>query len=62
VKTLEVVATTVWEDCCEKCCEDCRKACCQKHHCDPCCRKCGGDCSDEEDFSEETVELQSAVR
>lgn len=54
VKTLEVVATTVWEECCTKCCEDCRKGCCQKQHCDPCrCRKCGGDCGDEEDFGEE---------
>jgi hypothetical protein len=26
------------------------------------CRKCGGDCGDEEDFGEETVELQSAMR
>jgi kumamolisin len=44
VKTLEVVATTAWEECCAKCCEDCRKGCCQKQHCDPCrCRKCGGD-------------------
>lgn len=54
VRTLEVVATTVWEECCTKCCEDCRKGCCQKQHCDPCrCRKCGGDCGDEEDFGEE---------
>ena len=54
VKTLEVVATTVWEDCCAKCCEDCRKGCCQKQHCDPCrCRKCGGDCGDEEDNGDE---------
>jgi kumamolisin len=54
VKTLEVVATTIWEECCAKCCEDCRKGCCQKQHCDPCrCRKCGGDCGDEEDFGEE---------
>jgi hypothetical protein len=54
VKTLEVVATTVWEERCAKCCEDCRKGCCQKQHCEPCrCRKCGGDCGDEEDFGEE---------
>jgi kumamolisin len=52
-KTLEVVATTVWEACCAKCCDDCGQGCCQKRHCDPCrCRKCGGDCSDEEDFDE----------
>jgi hypothetical protein len=54
VKTLEVVATTVWEDCCAKCCDDCRKGCCEKQHCDPCrCRKCGADCADEEDNGEE---------
>jgi kumamolisin len=54
VKTLEVLATTVWEDCCSKCCDDCRKGCCQKQHCDPCrCRKCGGEWCDEEDNDEE---------
>ena len=54
VKTLEVMATTVWEDCCAKCCEDCRKGCCQKQHCDPCrCRKCGGEWDGEEDNGEE---------
>jgi hypothetical protein len=56
VKTLEVLATTVWDDCCAKCCDDCRKGCCQQRHCDSCrCRKCGGDgdCDDEEDREEE---------
>jgi kumamolisin len=54
VKALEVLATTVWEDCCSKCCDDCRKGCCQKQHCDPCrCRKCGGDCGDGEEDEEE---------
>jgi kumamolisin len=54
VKTLEVLATTVWEDCCAKCCDDCRKGCCSRQHCDPCrCRKCGGDCGDEEEDGEE---------
>jgi len=48
VKTLEVVAITVWEECCAKCCSNCRKGCCQKQLCDPCrCRECGGDCGDE---------------
>ncbi len=54
VRTLEVMATTVWEECCAKCCEHCRKGCCQKQHCDSCrCRKCGGECGDEEDNGEE---------
>ncbi len=48
VKTLEVMATTVWEECCAKCCEDCRKGCCQKQHCDSArCRKCAGERHDE---------------
>jgi kumamolisin len=54
VKTLEVMATTVWEECCTKCCEDCRKGCCEKHHSDSCrCRKCGDERDDEEDIGEE---------
>jgi kumamolisin len=48
VKTLEVLATTVWEDCCSKCCEDCQKDGCQKQRCDPCrCHKCGDEGDDE---------------
>ena len=47
VKTLEVMATTVWEQRCAKCCDDCRKGCCEKQHCDPCrCHKCAGECDD----------------
>ena len=54
VKMLEVMATTVWEECCAKCCDDCRKGCCEKRHCDPChCRKCGDECGDEECDGEE---------
>jgi kumamolisin len=54
VKTLEVTATTVWEDCCARCCEECRKGCCQKPHCDSCrCRKCGGEWGDDEGNREE---------
>lgn len=49
VKTLEVMATTVWEECCKKCCDDCRRGRCEKQHCDPCCcRKCGGEREDDE--------------
>ncbi|HUB12483.1 MAG TPA: choice-of-anchor D domain-containing protein [Acetobacteraceae bacterium] len=54
MKTIEVVATTVWEDRCAKCCEDCRKGCCEKRHCDPChCRRCGGMAAHEEEDDEE---------
>jgi kumamolisin len=50
VKTLEVIATTVWESRCAKCCDDCRKGCCEKQHCEPCrCQKCGSECDDEDD-------------
>jgi kumamolisin len=50
VKTLEVVASTIWSDCCRKCCEDCRKGTCEKRHCDPCCcGKCHDERHDEED-------------
>ena len=53
VKTLEVLAYTVWNDCgCKEPCEDCQKGCCRKHHrggCSqgyPCC------CDDDEDDQE----------
>ena len=50
VKILEIVATTIWNDCCKKCCEDCRKDRCEKLHCDPCsCRKCCDDYEDDRD-------------
>ncbi len=50
VKTLEVVAYTIWSDCCRKCCDDCRKGPCEKRHCDPCCcAKCHDERHDEED-------------
>jgi hypothetical protein len=54
VKTLEVVAYTIWSDCCRKCCEDCRKGTCEKQHCDPCCcKKCHDDCDDRDDERDE---------
>jgi hypothetical protein len=51
VKTLELLAHTIWNDCgCKKCCGDCRKGCCDKRHCDPCCcEKCHDDCDDDHD-------------
>ena len=55
VKTLELLASTIWCDCgCAKCCGDCRKGDCQKRHCDPCCcKKCHQDCCDEDDEDED---------
>ena len=49
VKTLDVMAYTIWSDCgCKSCCEDCRKGCCQKHHDESCCRECIDICCEEE--------------
>jgi hypothetical protein len=49
-KTLEVVAYTIWSECCRKCCEDCRKGSCERRHCDPCCcKKCHDDYDDGDD-------------
>ncbi|HYM03215.1 MAG TPA: choice-of-anchor D domain-containing protein, partial [Stellaceae bacterium] len=58
VKTLEVLASTIWSDCgCKKCCDDCRKGCCEKRHCDPCrCEKCRGDDDDEDEDEEKKRE------
>ena len=52
VKTLDVMAYTIWDDCgCKEHCEDCRKGCCEKRH-EPCCQQgypcCGDDDDDEE--------------
>ena len=48
VKTLEVLAVTVWDDCgCKKCADDCRK-----HTCDP---RCGG--GHYEHDAEEEIEI-----
>jgi hypothetical protein len=51
VKIVEILATTVWNDCgCKRCCDDCRKGCCEKRHCDPCrCEKCHDDRDDADD-------------
>jgi hypothetical protein len=36
VKTLDVMAYTIWSDCGSKNCEDCRRGCCDKHHDESC--------------------------
>jgi len=47
VRTLEVVATTVWDDCCQNCCADCRSGDCRRPHGERCrCRRC---CHDDDD-------------
>jgi kumamolisin len=49
VKTVELIATTVWDECgCRKCCDDCQKGCCGKRHCEPRrCKVCHGGHDDE---------------
>jgi hypothetical protein len=47
VKTLEVLATTVWEDCGCKRCNNCSKCDGEKQRCDPCrCHKCEDECGE----------------
>jgi hypothetical protein len=49
VKTMEVLAYTIWDPCrCKDCCEDCRKGGCDKRHQDSCCRQ-GYPCCDDDD-------------
>lgn len=58
VKTLDVMAYTVWSGCgCQNCCEDCRKGCCEKRH-DECCSAQSLDpcCFDEGDNHEDEDE------
>jgi hypothetical protein len=51
IKTLDVMAYTIWTQCgCKQCCEDCRKGCCNRCHSESCCRESADDCyQDEED-------------
>ncbi len=49
IKTLDVMAYTIWSDCCSKDdCEDCRKGCCEKHN-KPCGCQQGYSCCDDDD-------------
>jgi hypothetical protein len=49
VKTLDVMAYTIWsQGCCTHCCDDCRKGCCSKHHEECCCQECADDCCQDE--------------
>lgn len=47
-RTIDVLAYTIWDECCKEHCEDCRKGCCQKRHRDTCCQQ-GYPCCDEDD-------------
>jgi hypothetical protein len=49
MRTLHVLAYTIWESCeCKECCEECRKGCCEKRDHGPCCRQ-GYPCCDDDD-------------
>lgn len=50
VKTLDVMAYTVWSDCsCKGRCEDCRKGCREQCHKECRCEQCPNDCCDDDD-------------
>jgi ASPM-SPD-2-Hydin domain-containing protein len=49
VKTLDMLAYTIWNQCgCKQCCDDCRKGCCDKCHTE-CCEGGADDCCEDED-------------
>jgi len=58
VKTLDVMAYTIWSDHgYKKCCDDCRKGCCEKHHDESCSAQsidacCDDESRDDEDYDE----------
>ncbi|MGC2163853.1 MAG: choice-of-anchor D domain-containing protein [Silvibacterium sp.] len=50
VKTLDVMAYTIWDVCgCKEHCEDCRKGCCERCHHDQCCRQGYPCCCDDDE-------------
>ncbi len=50
VKTLDVMAYTIWKECCCKdCCDECKKGCCEKSHSECCCQGRADDCCEEDD-------------
>ena len=50
IKTLEVLAYTIWSDCrCKEDCEDCRKGCCEQHHKQSGCQQGYPCCCDDDD-------------
>lgn len=62
VKLLEVLAHTVWPECCGKDCrDDCKKERCEKPHCDPCAKDCCDDCDDCDDYGDEEERRDEAM-
>ena len=54
IKTLDVMAYTVWGDCgCKNCCDDCHKGCCEKHHNEVCSAQSLDACCDDEGNEDE---------
>jgi hypothetical protein len=50
VKTVEVLAYTIWDDgCCKEHCEDCKRGCCQKQHKECHCQQGYECCCDDEE-------------
>jgi hypothetical protein len=53
VKTLDVMAYTIWGDCGSKNCDDCRRGCCEKHHDESCSAQGIDACCDDESHDHE---------
>jgi len=54
LKTLDVMAYTIWGDCgCKRCCDDCQKGRCEKRHKECCCEHSHDDCCDDDDDDDE---------
>jgi hypothetical protein len=54
VKTLDVMAYTIWNQCrCKECCDDCKKGCCQKSQSEHCCEGRADDCCEDDDDDDE---------
>ena len=56
IKTLDIMAYTIWSDClCKQCCEDCRRGCCEKSHkeCYCCEGRQGYPCCDDDEVEDE---------
>jgi hypothetical protein len=50
VKTIEVLAYTIWDPCgCRNCCDDCRRGGCDKRHQDSCCQQGYPCCCDDDE-------------
>ena len=50
VKTLELLAYTIWNEYGEKCCNDCREGSCEKHHVERCFQ--GYPCCDDDELED----------